>query len=383
MPHSPRLDLSQEVGFCFVKPDYIDIADDFESDLNNAGLEVVRRRRLVLPERLIDYIYSDSRGEDFYTTMRQELATRAIEAMLIMRIEEGSSSLAAQYALESLKRGLNNYPNLRKKYHRTEHKVNDQKFADWQEKRLEAGELDRVTIQLTQQNVFHASDGPHDGIGTLLRFREESDSNSMFANPFDPKTERVVRRLDEILMRHAGERDMSKVTREWRVIHRMPDDEPDMPIRQVYTWLLTSDRQMVIVSKDGEKWQLPGGKPDAGENAIQTATREVFEETNINIAPYQDQLSFFGEYMLEDHETIVHPPRYRQVRAWLRLPIPASQLKLSTAGEAEGQRPEDAVRFVRTVPEKDILEYIEWLEKTDEYKALKRNKVIDRAEIST
>lgn len=382
LPRQPRLDLSQEVGFCFVKPDYVDIADDFEADLNEAGLEVVRRRQMILSKRSIDYIYSDSRGEDFYPTMRHELATRAIDAMVVMRMEEGSSGLAAQHVLESLKRGLNDYPNLRKKYHRTEHKVNDQMFADWQKKRLETGELDRVTIQLTQQNVFHASDGPHDGIGTLLRFREESGTNSMFCDPLNPQSERVVGRLDEILMRHMEERDMSKVTREWRVVHKMPEDDPDMPIRQVYTWLLTSDRQMVIVSKDGEKWQLPGGKPDAGENALQAAIREVFEETGVDIMRYQDQINFFGEYSLEDHDTVVHPPRYRQVRTWVQLDEPASALRLSTAGEAAGQRPEDAVRFVNTVPVKDILSYIPWLEKTDEYKALKRNKIIDRAEIS-
>lgn len=377
----PRLDLSQEVGFCFLKPDYVDIADAFEADLNEAGVDVVHRRPLVLPPRLIDYIYSDSRGEDFYPTMRHELANRAIETMVIMRSEEGNDdTLAAQYILESLKRGINGYPNLRKKYHRREHKVNDDTFAAWQEKRLDKGALEQVTIRLTQQNVFHASDGPHDGIGTLLRLRENTELG-LFENAINPQTERIVGRLDEILTRHKGERDMSKVAREWRVIHEMPKDDYDFPIRQVYTWLLTSDKQVVIVSKDGEKWQLPGGKPDAGENATQTAIREVLEETNVNIAPYQDQLNFFGEYMIEDHETIVHPPRYRQVRAWLQLPIAASQLNLSTAGEAEGQRPEDAVRFVRAVPTKDILEHIDWLEKTDEYKALKRNKIIDRADL--
>lgn len=260
--------------------------------------------------------------------------------------------------------------------------MNDQKLADWQGRRLKADELKRVTIQLTQQNVFHASDGPHDGIGTLLRLREEDGDDSMFASPLDTKTERVVGRLDEILKRHAGERDMSKVTREWRVIHNMPEDDPEMPVRQVYAWLLTSDRQMVVVSKDGEKWQLPGGKPDGDENALQAAVREIYEETGLDVERYRDQINFFGEYSLEDHDTVVHPPRYRQVRVWVQLNETASALKLSTAGEAAGQNPEDAVRFVRTVPVKDILELIPWLENTDEYKALKRNKIIDRPEIS-
>jgi len=376
-----KLNLGHEVGFCFLKPDYVDVADAFEHDLGGVGLDVVYRHPVILSPRLIDYIYSDSRGEDFYPTMRHELATRAIEAMVVMKADDVCpETLAAQYVLESLKRGLNGYPNLRKKYHRREHKVSDQTFADWQEKKLDCEELDEVTIRLTQQNVFHASDGPHDGIGTLLRFRE--GVHGFFEQTSDPRSDRVVARLDEILMRHAGERDMSKITREWRVIHEMPADDVDLPIRQVYTWLLTSDKQVVIVSKDGEKWQLPGGKPDAGEDAVQTAIREVYEETHVDIRPYQDQLNFFGEYTIEDSDSEVHPPRYRQVRSWIQLPVAAHQLKLSTVGEAEGQRPEDAVRFVRAVPTKDILEYIDWLEKTDEYKALKRNKIIDRADLT-
>lgn len=175
---------------------------------------------------------------------------------------------------------------------------------------------------------------------------------------------------------------MSKIKREWRVINQEPRDDPEVPIRQVYTWLLTSDKKVVIVSKDGKKWQLPGGKPDANESATQTAIREVFEETNIDIIPYIEDLNFFGEYKIDDPETEVHPPTYRQVRAWIQLPTRSDELNLSTAGESFAQRPEDAVRFVRAVPETDILEYMSWLEKTDEYKALKRNKIINRADLS-
>ena len=141
---------------------------------------------------------------------------------------------------------------------------------------------------------------------------------------------------------------MSKIQREWRVINEEPTEGVDMPIRQVYTWLLTSDRHVVIVSKDGKNWQLPGGKPDDNESATQAAVREVSEETNID--RYREDLNFFGEYVIQDDETHIHPPQYRQVRAWMKLPYDSSRLKLSTAGEAKCQRPEDAVRFVKTIP---------------------------------
>ena len=32
-------------------------------------------------------------------------------------------------------------------------------------------------------------------------------------------------------------------------------------------------------------WELPGGKPDAGENLIQTVRREVREETGLSLVP--------------------------------------------------------------------------------------------------
>jgi 8-oxo-dGTP pyrophosphatase MutT (NUDIX family) len=174
---------------------------------------------------------------------------------------------------------------------------------------------------------------------------------------------------------------MSKITREWQVVHAMPEDNLDLPIRQVYTWIFTRDKQVVIVSKDGERWQLPGGKPDRSENALETAVREVQEETSINIRPYIDALNFFGVYTIKDLETDIHPPEYRQIRAWLELPIAAADLHMSTVGEPAGQRPEDAVCFVKAVPIEEVLSFIPWLEKTDEYKALKRNGVIDRANL--
>ncbi len=374
-----QLDLSQDVGFCVLKPDYADIQKDFERDLSGAGLDVAHSRRLRLPPGIVEYLYSDSAGEDFYPTMMRSLVAREVVAMVVLRPEDCDSGTAVQHKLEFLKRGRSGYPNLRSKYHRPEHIVGDELFEEWKKKQLKPDQLDQVTVRLTQQNVFHASDGPHDAIGTLLRLREGNGMSENFFQGADERVDGLVQRLDVILARHKKERDMSQITREWRVIQGMPEDDDSIPIRQVYTWLLTNDDQVVIVSKDGESWQLPGGKPDPGENAVKTAHREIKEETGIDIKDYLGELTFFGEYNINDHSTDIHPPRYRQVRSWLRLPMAASELSLSTAGECEGQRPEDAVRFIKVVPTKDILKYIEWLERADEYKALKRNKVVSRA----
>lgn len=122
---------------------------------------------------------------------------------------------------------------------------------------------------------------------------------------------------------------------------------------------------------------MPGGKPAAHENALSAVIRETVEETGIDITPYANDVRFFGEYTIDDPETNIHPSRYRKVRAWLRLPLAARDLPISTRGEAHSQHSEDAVRFVQSVPVKHIVDYIPWFEKADEHKALRRNKIIN------
>ena len=93
---------------------------------------------------------------------------------------------------------------------------------------------------------------------------------------------------------------MSKITREWRVIHEMPKDDPDIPIRQVYTWLLTSDQKVVIVSKDGKQWQLPGGKPDNDEDAVQ-AEAGTLRRSFAHFLRRADRYAAAGEEFPKEH----------------------------------------------------------------------------------
>lgn len=55
------------------------------------------------------------------------------------------------------------------------------------------------------------------------------------------------------------------------------------------------DGRVLTVRKRGtHRWMLPGGKPEAGERAIDTAVREVREELGIEIA--RDELEPLGEF---------------------------------------------------------------------------------------
>ncbi|WP_307793574.1 NUDIX hydrolase [Microbacterium stercoris] len=47
-----------------------------------------------------------------------------------------------------------------------------------------------------------------------------------------------------------------------------------------------ADGRVLTVRKRGtSRFMLPGGKPEAGEQPIDTATREIFEELGVDIAP--------------------------------------------------------------------------------------------------
>lgn len=381
-PYMPsgEFKLAHNVGFCFLKPDYKDAVDEFSSDLQDNGLAVMRHKEMILPPKITDYIYSDSRGEDFYSEMSRILTDRSILAMVVARTSAMKDERPTQDVLESLKRGSNGYPNLREKYYQDKHRVSDPDLAAWKNKTHP--NQDDITYSLTQGNVFHASDGPHDAIGTLLRIRNSRDPQvADFFNLSDvPKSNvewlgAIACRLDIIIARHDNDRDMSKITREWRIIQDTPESVPGSPIRQVYVWLLTADEKVIIVSKDGENWQLPGGKPDPDENTVQTAVREVHEETGVDLSAYQQNLTFFGEYTINDPSPDT-PDVYRQVRSWVKIPQTAAELDLTTGHESTGQRPEDAVRFVQAVPVNEVHTHIPWLPQADEYKALKRTKII-------
>jgi len=55
------------------------------------------------------------------------------------------------------------------------------------------------------------------------------------------------------------------------------------------------DGRVLSVRKRGtHRFMLPGGKPEAGESAVQAAAREVHEELGVALAP--DDLVLLGEY---------------------------------------------------------------------------------------
>ncbi len=55
------------------------------------------------------------------------------------------------------------------------------------------------------------------------------------------------------------------------------------PITQVYGVCIDSEGRVLMQKHPERPWNIPGGKPEAGETYEQALAREVYEETNVHI----------------------------------------------------------------------------------------------------
>jgi len=60
------------------------------------------------------------------------------------------------------------------------------------------------------------------------------------------------------------------------------------------TVVCTRDEHILLVSKDGARWSLPGGRPAKGEALLETAARELREETGLNVKELALLFQFMG-----------------------------------------------------------------------------------------
>lgn len=159
---------------------------------------------------------------------------------------------------------------------------------------------------------------------------------------------------------------MSEINRVWVSNPEISKADRDLPVRQVYVWLLTKDDRMIVVSKDGIHWQLPGGKPEPGETLVATAVREVKEETGFDISPYEEDLECIGYYVVE--EPLSDPSAYLQVRMRLNLPLDSDEIDLTVTYENKDQAREDVIRHAGAIGIREVGKYIPWMPPLTEYR---------------
>lgn len=152
----------------------------------------------------------------------------------------------------------------------------------------------------------------------------------------------------------------------WNESNKIKSEHISLEVKQVYGWIITKDQHLVLVSKDNVKWQFPGGKPNKGENLLETLMREVFEETSLDVSNMKKD--FFGYYEVSSEEK----PSFLQVRYLVICDKNSKELKLGISNEDEVQISEDIVRYVNSYNIKDTLKLIPWLGETEEYKSFLR-----------
>lgn len=160
----------------------------------------------------------------------------------------------------------------------------------------------------------------------------------------------------------------------WIEASEIQPQDLDKACKQVYVWIVTKDKQIVIVSKNGKDWQLPGGKPELNETLRETAVREVREETSLDIGKLSDSLRFLGYQTVTSVGSEELP--YLQVRYLLELNVETPTLELGVQDENNRQPEEDIIRFVGTVSLDELATRMPWLEDSPELITMKSLVVI-------
>lgn len=162
-----------------------------------------------------------------------------------------------------------------------------------------------------------------------------------------------------------------ETTFSWITSDKINDEHKTIRVNQVYVWIFTYDNKLILVSKDGHKWQFPGGHPQLDEVPTETATREVLEETGVDISDKISNLRFFGYYLVSepnsDRTSLVN---ILQLRFLLKLDI-SNQNLVFKPQEKDTEAETAKVHFVKAFSIEEACEIIPWLAKTDELQAFK------------
>ena len=161
----------------------------------------------------------------------------------------------------------------------------------------------------------------------------------------------------------------------WIPSAKIKPEDSAIPITQVYVWIYTKDKKLIIVSKDNQKWQLPGGHPKSGETIPETAIREVMEETGLDISINSKDINFFGYYNIEASGTGIVKEKFLQVRTCLKLDSNSDKLELKTS-ENEEELEEDKIKFNKAATLNEVFTHIPWLKTKEEYLTLKATDIL-------
>jgi 8-oxo-dGTP pyrophosphatase MutT (NUDIX family) len=99
--------------------------------------------------------------------------------------------------------------------------------------------------------------------------------------------------------------------------HEAPFIPPHELVTQVSGLCFTNDGSIVLVSCDGETWQLAGGHPEANETIEDAFIREAAEEASATVT----KLAYLGAQEVNDPLSPTEVTTYFQVRFWTRVTL--------------------------------------------------------------
>lgn len=134
----------------------------------------------------------------------------------------------------------------------------------------------------------------------------------------------------------------------------------NLPVKQVYAWIyIKSLNNIIIVSKDNNKWQMPWWKPKTWEGYLQTLYREILEETSINLDTFSHKVPVcFWFYLIEEKKE-----RYLQLRYFIEL----ENLSINDLHPNEKEL-EDTIQYLQLVNIFELHIRIPWMKHNNEFK---------------
>lgn len=144
--------------------------------------------------------------------------------------------------------------------------------------------------------------------------------------------------------------------------HNATKLDSNLPITQIYLWLISNDKKVVIVSKDNMKWQFPGGHPKEGETYSETLERELMEETGLVLNEFGNPI-LFGYYEIEKQND-TEPDKYLQLRYYLQSSKTSSEIELRPI---ENKNDPDPIIAAKWADLDKLAEFIPWTKDLEEY----------------
>jgi 8-oxo-dGTP pyrophosphatase MutT (NUDIX family) len=158
---------------------------------------------------------------------------------------------------------------------------------------------------------------------------------------------------------------------DWVESENILEKDQTLPVTQVYGWVTTSDKMIALVSKNGTKWQFPGGHPEAGETLKQALTRELQEEIGLDISTLQVEPKLFGYYVVSEISGDVVNKQYVQTRFIVKIDK-QSELITIAPQEKDTEAESERIRFAIWKQPNEACEMITWLKNSEEFKGFSK-----------